>query len=61
MTDHIAVFEGNERLIGQTVEVMIEDASAFTLFGSVVTSEQTGVACEPLPPEQGRRVGLPLV
>src|SRR5207302_334788 len=35
MTDHIVVFEGNERLIGQTVSVMIEDATAFTLFGNV--------------------------
>jgi tRNA-2-methylthio-N6-dimethylallyladenosine synthase len=36
MTDHIVVFDGNERLVGQTVAVHIEDASAFTLFGTVV-------------------------
>jgi tRNA-2-methylthio-N6-dimethylallyladenosine synthase len=36
MTDHIVVFDGNERLVGQTVAVHIEDASAFTLFGAVV-------------------------
>jgi tRNA-2-methylthio-N6-dimethylallyladenosine synthase len=36
-TDHIVVFEGNERLVGQTVQVHIDDASAFTLFGEVVT------------------------
>jgi tRNA-2-methylthio-N6-dimethylallyladenosine synthase len=57
MTDHIVVFEGNERLTGQTVEVAVEDASAFTLFGSVVTGEQVGVG----PDVGGRRVGLPLV
>jgi tRNA-2-methylthio-N6-dimethylallyladenosine synthase len=67
MTDHIVVFAGNERLTGQTVDVVVEDASAFTLFGSVVTGEQLGVTCDhgpppaPLAPEQGRRVGLPLV
>src|SRR5262249_11976557 len=38
-TDHIVVFEGNERLIGQTVQVRIGEATAFTLFGDVVTSE----------------------
>jgi tRNA-2-methylthio-N6-dimethylallyladenosine synthase len=43
MTDHIVVFEGNERLIGQTVAVHIEEATAFTLFGTVVTGEQVGV------------------
>src|SRR5437660_3767793 len=31
MTDHIVVFAGNERLIGQTVSITITDASAFTL------------------------------
>ncbi|HEV2949291.1 MAG TPA: TRAM domain-containing protein, partial [Gemmataceae bacterium] len=43
-TDHIVVFEGNERLIGQTVQVKIGEATAFTLFGAVVTSET--VHCE---------------
>jgi tRNA-2-methylthio-N6-dimethylallyladenosine synthase len=43
MTDHIVVFEGNERLIGQTVQVEIEEATAFTLFGNVVTGEQVGI------------------
>src|SRR5260370_41766527 len=42
-TDHIVVFEGNERLVGQTVQVAIEEATAFTLFGTVVTGEQIGV------------------
>jgi tRNA-2-methylthio-N6-dimethylallyladenosine synthase len=43
MTDHIVVFDGNERLIGQTVAVTITEATAFTLFGTVVTREQIGV------------------
>jgi tRNA-2-methylthio-N6-dimethylallyladenosine synthase len=43
MTDHIVVFEGNERLTGQTVSVRVEEATAFTLFGTVVTGEQVGV------------------
>jgi tRNA-2-methylthio-N6-dimethylallyladenosine synthase len=41
-TDHIVVFEGNERLTGQTVPVRVEEATAFTLFGAVVTGEQVG-------------------
>jgi tRNA-2-methylthio-N6-dimethylallyladenosine synthase len=44
MTDHIVVFDGNERLVGQTVAVRVEDATAFTLFGTVVTGEQVGVS-----------------
>ncbi len=53
MTDHIVVFDGNERLTGQTVDVVVRDASAFTLFGEVVTGEQIGMAVQ--------RVALPLV
>ncbi len=39
-TDHIVVFEGNGRLIGQTIPVKIHEATAFTLFGDVVTTER---------------------
>src|SRR5947209_8043430 len=69
-TDHIVVFEGNERLIGRTVPVEIEDATAFTLFGSVVTGEQVGVAGDqteeavPCPTDRTAprgRIPLPLV
>jgi tRNA-2-methylthio-N6-dimethylallyladenosine synthase len=42
-TDHIVVFEGNERLVGRLVQVAIEEATTFTLFGSVVTEEKVGV------------------
>jgi tRNA-2-methylthio-N6-dimethylallyladenosine synthase len=66
-TDHIVVFEGNERLIGQTLSVDIKEATAFTLFGTVVTGEHVGglprkstseIALVPAIP---RRFGLPLV
>jgi tRNA-2-methylthio-N6-dimethylallyladenosine synthase len=70
MTDHIVVFEGNERLIGRTVQVRVEEATAFTLFGSVVTGEQIGVE-ETMPSiaapviadrqESGNRLELPLI
>ena len=46
MTDHIVVFEGNPRLIGQTVQVAVKEATSFTLFGEVVTGEQVGVEGE---------------
>jgi len=70
MTDHIAVFDGNERLIGQTVKVVVEEATSFTLFGTVVTGEQVGViesVCEqpPMCTTEGeaapQRIGLPLI
>jgi tRNA-2-methylthio-N6-dimethylallyladenosine synthase len=38
--DRIAVFAGTQRLIGQFVRVVVEDASAVTLFGRVETSER---------------------
>jgi tRNA-2-methylthio-N6-dimethylallyladenosine synthase len=64
MTDHIVVFEGNERLIGRTISVQIEEATAFTLFGTAVTGEQVGVdrlqAAGP-PAVATRRIGLPVV
>ena len=37
--DQIVVFDGNERLVGQIVPVEVEDASAVTLFGRVVTTD----------------------
>jgi tRNA-2-methylthio-N6-dimethylallyladenosine synthase len=41
MTDHIVVFDGNERLAGRTVQVIVDDASSFTLYGRVLTGEGT--------------------
>jgi tRNA-2-methylthio-N6-dimethylallyladenosine synthase len=40
-TDHIVVFDGSEQLTGHIVEVNVEDATAFTLFGTAVIGEQT--------------------
>jgi tRNA-2-methylthio-N6-dimethylallyladenosine synthase len=58
--DHIVVLAGNERLIGRVVRVRIDDASAFTLFGTVLTDEHvhTTVAERPVP---AQRIRLPLV
>jgi tRNA-2-methylthio-N6-dimethylallyladenosine synthase len=68
MSDHIVVFQGNERLTGHLVEVDIEEATAFTLFGRVVTEERTGAAgllaetCTPAWDKAGsKRIQLPLV
>jgi tRNA-2-methylthio-N6-dimethylallyladenosine synthase len=69
-TDHIVVFEGNGRLIGQTVRVRVEEASAFTLFGTVETEEYVGSAQDGgtpaaydalQPTDRGPRVSLPLL
>jgi tRNA-2-methylthio-N6-dimethylallyladenosine synthase len=60
-SDHIVVFEGNERLVGQTVQVEVEEATAFTLFGRVVTGEQVGLDCAREEPVRPTRVTLPLV
>jgi tRNA-2-methylthio-N6-dimethylallyladenosine synthase len=65
-TDHIVVFGGNERLTGTFADVFILEASAFTLFGSVETSEHTDTASLTPPnvartPEFNRRIGLPVI
>jgi tRNA-2-methylthio-N6-dimethylallyladenosine synthase len=70
MSDHIVVFDGNPRLIGQTVPVDIKEATAFTLFGDVVTDQQIGVDREGESDDVGfsaerpastRRIGLPVL
>jgi tRNA-2-methylthio-N6-dimethylallyladenosine synthase len=56
------VFEGNERLVGRTVRVAVEEATAFTLFGTVVTGEQVGVdEAVPRPEVVRERIPLPLL
>jgi tRNA-2-methylthio-N6-dimethylallyladenosine synthase len=65
-TDHIVVFDGNERLTGRLVNVRITEASSFTLFGEVLTQELTGAPAEssgtPAPAEyRGSRLSLPVV
>ena len=65
MTDHIVVFDGTDRLIGQTVRMTITDASPFTLYGTVETDEVTGanpsdLTPSPLPSEgRGSKAPLP--
>jgi len=65
MTDHIVVFDGTERLVGQTVRVAVRDSSPFTLYGDVLTEEVIGVDGEDLPAQSSRprtpRFSLPLV
>lgn len=67
-TDHIVVFEGNERLIGRFVQVAVEAATPFTLFGRVLTGESVGAVNEgtqgsvsPSYEVPAKRFGLPLV
>jgi tRNA-2-methylthio-N6-dimethylallyladenosine synthase len=70
-TDHIVVFDGNPRLTGQTVQVVVEEATSFTLFGTVVTGEQIGVGssglngeccnADAVPPMNNGRFALPLL
>lgn len=68
MTDHIVVFDGNPRLIGQTVAVRVNNASSHTLFGSVMTDQQIGVdasradsSVEVRNSETKTRINLPLL
>jgi tRNA-2-methylthio-N6-dimethylallyladenosine synthase len=75
MTDHIVVFDGNPRLIGQTVRARVVEASPFTLFANVETNELNGsdvfghvredkpnhsIRVDPASESQ-KRIGLPLV
>jgi len=64
MTDHIVVFDGHDRLIGQSLTVHIREASPFTLYGDAETGtvepnelNQRSATTVPLT----RRVTLPLI
>src|SRR5262249_12964228 len=63
MTDHIVVFDGTDRLVGRTVKVKVDDASPFTLYGTVPTDELVGVdvSREPEASAPAARFSLPLV
>lgn len=73
MTDHSVVFDGHPRLIGQLLNVTIEAASPFTLYGRVETEEVLGHSHQLVSEDQAllenhetpspatRRVGLPLI
>jgi tRNA-2-methylthio-N6-dimethylallyladenosine synthase len=62
-TDHIVVFDGNPRLAGQTMEIDIDDATSFTMYGEVVTTEHAVLAesCCEVPDSNAARIALPLV
>lgn len=68
-SDHIVVFDGNPRLAGQLVRVAIDDATSFTLFGTVLIGEtvarESAPLAEPVSPQAGTaprfRMDLPLV
>jgi hypothetical protein len=60
MTDHIVVFDGPRSLAGQLVQVTIEDASAFTLYGSPLEVGDGGDATVEASPLPGR-LSLPLI
>ncbi len=62
-SDHIVVFDGNPRQTGQSMQIDIDEATSFTLFGNVVTTEQVsagGDCCEMLT-EASDRIALPLI
>ncbi|HEV3436651.1 MAG TPA: tRNA (N6-isopentenyl adenosine(37)-C2)-methylthiotransferase MiaB [Gemmata sp.] len=62
MTDHIVVFDGPDRLIGQTVQLLVNDASPFTLYGTVLTDEVIGVDdCVPVTSTPKTKFSLPLI
>jgi tRNA-2-methylthio-N6-dimethylallyladenosine synthase len=66
-TDHIVVFDGNPRLAGATLEVDVDDATSFTLYGRVVTGEPITLmdvptdACDAPTFPRNERLALPLV
>lgn len=61
LTDHIVVFDGHERLAGQFLTVDVNDASPFTLYGTVRTAEVQGATGDFTPPAKTKRVGLYVV
>ena len=61
MTDHIVVFDGNERLIGQTLTVKVNEASPFTLYGVAETGEAAGRDLRARDVKPMGRVGLLLI
>ena len=62
-TDHIVVFPGQERFAGSTVAIDVQEASTFTLFGTMATSEKAvGPAAHlSVPRNEAPRFKLPLL
>jgi tRNA-2-methylthio-N6-dimethylallyladenosine synthase len=63
MTDHIVVFDGPEQLLGSIVRVDIDDATAYTLFGTLALEIAGSDSATPAvaAPANSRRMALPLV
>jgi tRNA A37 methylthiotransferase MiaB len=61
MTDHIAVFDGPDRLVGEILTVDIAEASGFTLYGAARTGEAIGGEGAAPVSRLPRRMGLSLV
>jgi tRNA-2-methylthio-N6-dimethylallyladenosine synthase len=68
LTDHIVVFEGHDRLVGQFLPVRIVNAGTYALHGQIETTEQIGgVGLESAQaprtevPVSPRRIGLPIL
>ena len=61
MTDHIAVFDGPDRLVGEILTVDIAEASGFTLYGAARTGEVIGAAGTAPAARLPRRMGLSVV
>jgi tRNA-2-methylthio-N6-dimethylallyladenosine synthase len=65
MTDHIVVFDGHTRLVGQTVRVRVEEVSSWTMFGRVETGEGTELmdgtlSAQPPPRIENKKIRLAL-
>ena len=60
MTDHIAVFDAPDRLVGEVVTVDVTDASGFTLYGEVRVDSTVGADGREWVPRP-TRMGLRLV
>jgi tRNA-2-methylthio-N6-dimethylallyladenosine synthase len=61
MTDHIVVFDGHDRLIGQTLRVNVREASPFTLYGVAGTGEVAGGELVPRSRAPAGKRSLPLL
>ena len=61
MTDHIAVFDAPDRLVGEIVTVDVTDASGFTLYGEVRVDARVGAAGREAWVPRPTRMGLRLV
>jgi tRNA-2-methylthio-N6-dimethylallyladenosine synthase len=57
MRDHIVVFDGHDRMIGEQIEMDITEASPFTIYGSVAMDGTVSQEAKPSVPRT-KRIGL---